>query len=78
MWFNLAAAQGSAAALDNRDQLARMMTPAQVAEAQRLAEESAPAGSVPALSFATGKTEKGASIPTRPLTQLFQQMFTDR
>ncbi len=43
MWFNLAAAQGSAGALDNRDQLARMMTPAQVAEAQRLAEEWAPA-----------------------------------
>ena len=41
MWFNLAAAQGDAGALANRDQLARMMTPAQIAEAQRLAQERA-------------------------------------
>jgi len=39
MWFNLAAAQGDAAALANRDLLARMMTPAQIAEAQRMARE---------------------------------------
>ncbi len=39
MWFNLAAAQGDAGALANRDQLARMMTPAQIAEAQRLAQD---------------------------------------
>ncbi len=39
IWFNLAAAQGDAAALANRDHLARMMTPAQIAEAQRLAQE---------------------------------------
>jgi uncharacterized protein len=39
MWFNLAAMQGAVGALANRDQLARMMTPAQIAEAQRLAQE---------------------------------------
>ena len=39
MWLNLAAAQGEAGALADRDQLARMMTPAQIAEAQRLAHE---------------------------------------
>ena len=39
MWFNLAAAQGDAGALANRDQLARLMTPAQIAEAQRMAQE---------------------------------------
>ncbi len=39
MWLNLAAAQGDAGALANRDHLARMMTPAQIAEAQRLAQE---------------------------------------
>jgi uncharacterized protein len=38
MWCNLAAARGDCEALANRDQLAKMMTPAQVAEAQRLAE----------------------------------------
>ena len=42
MWFNLAAAKGDAGALANRDQLARMMTPAQIAEAQRLAQEWKP------------------------------------
>jgi uncharacterized protein len=42
MWFNLAAAQGDAGALANRDQLARMMTPAQIAEAQHLAQEWKP------------------------------------
>lgn len=41
-WFNLAAAQGDAEALANRDHLARMMTPAQIAEAQRLAQEWKP------------------------------------
>ncbi len=39
MWFNLPAAQGDAGALVNRDHLARMMTPAQIAEAQRLAQD---------------------------------------
>jgi len=42
MWFNLAAAQGYAAAHDNRDRLAAMMAPAQIAEAQRLAREWKP------------------------------------
>jgi uncharacterized protein len=41
-WFNLAAAQGDAKALASRDHLARMMTPAQIAEAQRLASEWKP------------------------------------
>ncbi len=39
MWLNRAAAQGDAGALADRDQLARMMTPAQIAEAQRRAQE---------------------------------------
>lgn len=42
MWSNLAAARGDAGALGNRDHLARMMTPAQIAEAQRLAQEWRP------------------------------------
>jgi uncharacterized protein len=42
MWFNLAAAQGDVGALTNRDHLARMMTPAQIAEAQHLAQEWKP------------------------------------
>jgi uncharacterized protein len=42
MWFNLAAAQGDAGALANRDHLARMMTPAQIAEGQHLAQEWKP------------------------------------
>lgn len=42
MWFNLAAAQGSANAAMNRDQIAKLMTPEQIAEAQRLAREWEP------------------------------------
>ena len=36
---NLAAAQGDEAGRENRDKLAKKMTPAQVAEAQKLARE---------------------------------------
>lgn len=38
-WYNLAAATGLKAAIQNRDNLAKVMTPAQVAEAQKLASE---------------------------------------
>jgi TPR repeat protein len=36
-WLNLGAASGNADALKNRDLVASKMTPAQIAEAQRLA-----------------------------------------
>jgi TPR repeat protein len=39
MWFNLAGARGLAAARGFREQAAEKMTPAQIAEAQRLARE---------------------------------------
>ena len=39
MWFNLAAAKGDADAVKNRDQATKMMTPLQIAEAQKLARE---------------------------------------
>ena len=42
MWFNLSAAQGDQAAAKNRDDVATRMTPAQIAEAQRLAREWRP------------------------------------
>jgi TPR repeat protein len=45
MWFNLVAAKNSSlreSAARNRDQLAEKMTPAQIAEAQRLAREWKP------------------------------------
>ncbi|MGO9017810.1 MAG: hypothetical protein ACLQVJ_05585 [Syntrophobacteraceae bacterium] len=44
MWLNLAAAQGNLTAQDNRDIIAEEMTPAQIAEAQRLAREWKPKG----------------------------------
>ncbi len=53
MWFNLAAAQGDQDALKNRELVEQRMTPAQIAEAQKLAREwqrgqlSASATSVP-------------------------------
>ncbi len=42
MWLNLAAAQGHEPARKYRDRLAERMTPAQLAEAQRLAREWKP------------------------------------
>ena len=42
MWFNLSAAQGNQGAAKNRDIAARRMTPAQIAEAQKLAREWKP------------------------------------
>lgn len=41
-WFNLAAAAGSQSAANNRDHAARLMTAAQIAEAQKLAREWKP------------------------------------
>ena len=42
MWLNLAAAQGIQDAVENRNLVAERMTPAQIAEAQRLAREWRP------------------------------------
>jgi TPR repeat protein len=42
MWFNLVAAKGDAAAVKNRDNVASRMTPAQIAEAQKMAREWKP------------------------------------
>jgi TPR repeat protein len=42
MWLNLAATQGRERAATFRDLVARLMTPAQIAEAQKLAREWKP------------------------------------
>jgi TPR repeat protein len=42
MWLNLAAAQGDSDAQKRRDELTEKMTPAQIADAQRLAREWKP------------------------------------
>jgi TPR repeat protein len=42
MWYNLSAAQGWGVAADARNKLERAMTPAQIAEAQKLAREWKP------------------------------------
>ena len=39
MWFNLAAAQGAESAVKNKEMATKLMNPAQVAKAQRLARE---------------------------------------
>jgi hypothetical protein len=39
MWLNLAASKGDDKSREIRDQLAKIMTPDQIAEAQRLARE---------------------------------------
>jgi TPR repeat protein len=42
IWFNVSAAQGDQLAAKNRDDIAERMTPAQIAEAQKLAREWQP------------------------------------
>jgi uncharacterized protein len=42
MWYNLSAAHGEGRSAEARDALAKQMTPAQIAEAQRLAREWRP------------------------------------
>ncbi len=42
MWYNVAAAKGEKLGRKNRDLLAKLMTPAQIAEAQRLTREWKP------------------------------------
>ena len=42
MWFNLSAAQGNENAENARDNIAKRLTPAQIAEAQKLAREWQP------------------------------------
>jgi TPR repeat protein len=42
LWFNLSVAQGNQEAAKNRDIVARRMTPAQLAQAQKLAREWKP------------------------------------
>ena len=44
MWYSLAAGNGNAHAPGYRDDLARQMTPAQIAEAQQLARQWRPKG----------------------------------
>jgi uncharacterized protein len=47
MWFNLSAALGNQTAALNRDRVVRLMTPAQIAEAQKLARDWKPTGQPP-------------------------------
>jgi uncharacterized protein len=42
VWFNLAGAQGDTNGTEHRDALAKRMTPAQIAEAHKLAREWRP------------------------------------
>jgi TPR repeat protein len=42
IWFNLSAAQGDQNAAETRDRILKRMTPAQIAEAQKLAREWQP------------------------------------
>jgi TPR repeat protein len=60
MWFDLEAAQGLPNGQDKRDSIAKKMTPAQIAEAQRLTREWKPSkGEVQLPSPSTQSVEKG-------------------
>lgn len=56
LWFNLAAAQGVSVAGQNRDLVIGWMTPAQIAEAQRLAREWRPRPETPSSDLPPGFT----------------------
>jgi len=67
LWFNLAAAQGYSEAGANRDRVTNLMTPAQVAEAQRLAREWRPrpeTSSGPDGPMRTGDGLRGPTLRT--------------
>jgi hypothetical protein len=59
-WYNLAAAQGQTNAIQNRDILARSMTPDQIAKAQQLSKEFTPGKETP------GSTSDNSSMPEKP------------
>jgi hypothetical protein len=62
LWFNLAAAQGIKNAPTARDAAAKLMTPAQIAEAQKLAREWKPTtGTTPDRQQESGGSESAAS-----------------
>src|SRR6266403_1456755 len=65
MWFNLSAAQGEKAAAMIRDTLARSMTPAQIAEAQRLTREWKPSSKAECEVAADAFTCKGTLTDQR-------------
>jgi hypothetical protein len=46
MWYNLSASNGNAEAVIDRDELAKKMSAAQIAEAQKLAREWKPVGAL--------------------------------
>ena len=60
MWLNLAAMQGRESAATFRDLVARLMSPAQIAEAQKLAREWKPANTRKATP-----TRKSTTQPTK-------------
>ncbi len=66
LWFNLAAAQGDQKAAKWRDDLAGRMTPAQIAEAQRLAREWRPKQAAPAKGAATQAPALPGFVPDEP------------
>ncbi len=64
MWANLAAAQGYADAIKNRDWLEKQLTPDQIAEAQRLTREWKPGQSDVASGFSTKSGGEIAKVGT--------------
>jgi hypothetical protein len=65
MWFNLAAISGFGEAVTNRDMVARHVTPAQLAEAQKVAREWEPT-STPAPQCGAGFVRARAKLVRWP------------
>jgi TPR repeat protein len=67
-WYNLAAAQGQTNAIQNRDILARSMTPDQITKAQQLSKELSPGKETPGSSSGNSAS---ADTPTASGTGFF-------
>src|SRR6185436_8209624 len=65
MWSSLSAARGHQEGVKNRDSIAKGMTPAQVADAQKRASAWKPTG-VPAQAQAPAAAAQASSAPSRP------------
>lgn len=76
MWLNLAAAKGETRAVELRDKVARLMTPAQIAEAQKLAREWKPTKQLPEIQNAHGETaEEKLSLATNLVVNCYIERY---
>ena len=73
VWFNLAAAAGKGGAADSRDEMAKLMSPSQIAEAQGLARQWRPAQAMAETSPATPASTATSGLSEQELVAAIQE-----